>query len=356
MILDPQVDLYKVAQEFSLGEDFTFGNNVVLTGKSGVQHKFDLILTSRDDERTRIAVLNGVSEDLVSDIMEFNAITRDCGLQLKAIYVERELTSVESKMTRVCNIAVVMNERKRIRNTLFGVEDFDSRFGNLMRRGSVYMIYGAPGSGKTAAGTQFLVQGARRGEKGLMILANAKGRDYINSAESFSFDFRSYYKEGAIEVLELADRTLKMKRDITNDFRSMSNYIRILTDQIKIMVTEFGVSRLVIDPITSLIVDNNDFLNQFFKTLSIPDTYTVVTSGLGKNGFGSFGTEGYYVSGMLKLEREEESSDVRKGTVIKMTGGTYDPMPFKFRISSAGLVKYDESDTKSYPLFNHVVA
>jgi len=68
------VDIARIAEEFELDNEFTWGSNVKLTGKSGAVHKFDLVVTSKKDENVKVAVLHGISDDLVSDIMKFNAI------------------------------------------------------------------------------------------------------------------------------------------------------------------------------------------------------------------------------------------------------------------------------------------
>ncbi|MEM0135856.1 MAG: ATPase domain-containing protein, partial [Thermoplasmatales archaeon] len=266
MIPETQLDIYKVAQEFSMGDDFTYGVNVKLRGRSGIEHKFDLVLTSKEDERNKIAVLQEISDDLISDIMEFNAISRDCGIQLKAISTDRELTKSELNLARVCNISVVRKDYERTGNSIFGIKKFDEDVGRLITKGSVYMISGGPGTGKTAICSQFLAEGAKRGEKGMIILTDRQGRDYISQVETFSYGFKSYYKSGVIEVLEISDRIMRLKANISNGYLSMMSYVRTLTDQLKTLVAEYDVTRLVIDPITPLIIGDSDFLNIFFRT------------------------------------------------------------------------------------------
>ncbi len=356
MISGEQAEVYKVAQEFSLGDDFTYGINVTLKGKSGMDHRFNLVLTSREDERNRIAVLQDISEDLISDLMEFNAIARDCGIQLKAVSVERDLTKSELNLARVCNIAIIRKDFEKDVHDIFGIKKLDENIGGLMKKGNIYMLSGAPGSGKTALCTQFLVEGAKKGERGMIILTDMQGRDFISHVESFSYGFRDYYKRGGIEVLEISNRILKLKGSVSSDYSSVKNYIGTLTSQLKTLVAEYNISRLVIDPITPLIVADNDFLNQFFKALSVPQTYTLVTSGIGKSDESVYGMEQFFVSGLIKLGSDEPTSDIRKASVVKMSGGVYNETPFFYKITNRGIVWYEEDDYgKAGSLFNQVV-
>lgn len=356
MISGAQMEVYKVAQEFSLGDDFTYGAGVTLKGRSGIEHKFDLLLTSKEDEHNRIAVLQDISEDLISDIMEFNAISRDCGIQLKAISTDRELNRSELNLARVCNISIVRKDYEKTTSSIFGIKKFDEDVGRLIKKGSVYMISGAPGTGKTAICSQFLVDGAKKGERGMIILTDRKGRDFISQVETFSYGFKSYYKNGAIEVLEISDRIMKLKANVSKEYPSMIGYVRTLTNQIKTLVAEYEVTRLVVDPITPLILGDSDFLNLFFRALSVPQIYLMVTSGIGKSDVSVFGIEQFFVSGLIKLEDEGEESEVKKASVVKMNGGGYNANPFLFRITSKGIVPYEEDDSKNAgPLFNQVI-
>lgn len=356
MMSESQMDVYKVAQEFSLGDDFTYGINVKLRGRSGIEHKFDLVLTSKEDERNKIAVLQGISDDLITDIMEFNAIARDCGIQLKAIATDRELNKSEMNLAKVCNIAVVKKNYETQTNSILGVKKFDDDVGRLLKKGNVYMISGGPGTGKTAICSQFLAEGAKRGEKGMIILTDRQGRNFISQIESFSYGFRNYYTNGVIEILEISDRIMKLKANVSNEYQSMNSYIKTLTNQLKTLVAEFDVTRLVIDPVTPLIIPDNDFLNLFFRSISIPQTYTVVTSGIGKSDFSAFGLEHSFVSGLIKLEDDASDSEVKKASVIKMSGGVCSVSPFLFKITTKGIIPYEEDDsTRSGQLFNQVI-
>lgn len=80
----------KVAKSFSI-RDFFLQNGAIIKGKSGSEHVFDLVVISKEKEDTRIAFLNKVSDDMIKDIILFNALANDCDIKLKVISVNRDL-------------------------------------------------------------------------------------------------------------------------------------------------------------------------------------------------------------------------------------------------------------------------
>ncbi len=350
------INVDRVAEQFELDKEFTWGSNVKLTGKSGAVHKFDLVVTSKKDENVKVAVLHGISDDLVSDIMKFNAISSDCGISLKALVIDKDLDDTEINLTHMYNI-VTIDQRQGIRtkSDIFGVKEFDESLGGAMRKGNVYMVSGKTGVGKTTTATQFLVQGARMGERGAIILTDTRGAEYIANAKTFSFGFEEYYKEGTIEVIELSDKIRELKEDVLESLKTRSRYIDKLTGEINRIVVESNITRLVIDPLTPMIVENDDFVNQFIMALAVPHTYMLVTSPVMKSDVSMFGIEEYFVSGIIKLEMEDASSGIRKASIVKMRGGSFSPYPFFFKITTKGIVSSQtEKDSRAGSFFKKV--
>ena len=352
------IDIARIAEEFELDNEFTWGSNVKLTGKSGAVHKFDLVVTSKKDENVKVAVLRGISEDLVSDIMKFNAIASDCGISLKALVIDKDLDDTEINLTHMYNI-ITIDQRQEIKSKsdVFGVKELDESLGGAMKKGNVYMISGKTGVGKTTTATQFLVQGARMGEKGAIILTDTRGAEYIANAKTFTFGFEEYYREGTIEVIELSDRIRELKEDVLESLKNRTRYINKLTGEINRIVIESNITRLVIDPLTPMIVENDDFVNQFIMSLAIPHTYVLVTSPVMKSDVSMYGIEEYFVSGVIKLEMEDPPAGIRKASIVKMRGGSYSPYPFYFKITTKGLVSsQSEKDLKGPSIFKRIEA
>jgi circadian clock protein KaiC len=70
-----------------------------------------------------------------------------------------------------------------------GVAGLDDILAGGLRRGRVYLIEGSPGTGKTTIATQFLLEGAARGESGLYITLSETETELRESARSHGWDF-----------------------------------------------------------------------------------------------------------------------------------------------------------------------
>lgn len=236
---------------------------------------------------------------------------------------------------------------------MFGIGEFDNAIQGAMRNGNVYMVSGKTGTGKTTLCTQFLAEGVRHGERVAIILTNAAATEYIANSKTFSFGFGEYYKNGAIEVIEMSNAFGNLKDGIIGSatYKNTKKYITELSTQIKEIIAASDMRRVVIDPITPMLIDNDDFITQFFEALAIPHVYMLVTSEAIKSDISRFGYEEYHAAGVIKLENEnaeDGSSGAKKATIVKMRGSGYDPMPFRFEITGDGIVPYAESpETKS---------
>jgi circadian clock protein KaiC len=80
-----------------------------------------------------------------------------------------------------------------------GVAGLDDILAGGLRRGRLYLIEGSPGTGKTTVATQFLFEGAARGERGLYITLSETEAELRESALSHGWDFAE-----PNEIFELA--------------------------------------------------------------------------------------------------------------------------------------------------------
>jgi circadian clock protein KaiC len=83
-----------------------------------------------------------------------------------------------------------------------GVEGLDDILGGGLARNHLYLIEGDPGTGKTTIAMQFLMEGARRGQKGLYITLSESKSELLEIADSHGWSLDS------INLFELvADET-----------------------------------------------------------------------------------------------------------------------------------------------------
>lgn len=79
-----------------------------------------------------------------------------------------------------------------------GIEGLDDILSGGLSRGHVYLLEGAPGSGKTTAALQFLLEGAARGERGLYITLSESAAELREGAASHGWEL-----DDRIELFEL---------------------------------------------------------------------------------------------------------------------------------------------------------
>jgi circadian clock protein KaiC len=70
-----------------------------------------------------------------------------------------------------------------------GVAGLDDILAGGLRRGRVFLIEGSPGTGKTTIATQFLLEGAAQGERGLYITLSETEAELRETASSHGWDF-----------------------------------------------------------------------------------------------------------------------------------------------------------------------
>src|ERR1700748_1444092 len=84
-----------------------------------------------------------------------------------------------------------------MRNCKTGVAGLDEILAGGMSKGRVFLVEGAPGTGKTTIATQFLLAGAEAGERCLYITLSENEDELRAGAGSHGWDLRG------VEVFEL---------------------------------------------------------------------------------------------------------------------------------------------------------
>jgi circadian clock protein KaiC len=351
--------IQKVAIAFQVNPDlYEIKEGVEEEGISGNRHKIDFLMIPKE-KGSKIALMRLGDRDFSSEVMVFNSKTEDLNIPFKGILVERDLDERERKLLEIYNIKAV-DIRKQASystdgsgslqgNPIFGVEAIDNRIGNSIKKGNLYMVAGKTGVGKTTTCLHFLVNGAKKGEKGAIILTDTRPTEFISNSSSFSFGFEAYYKARMIEILEFSDQIREMKYEILSNRKEEKKFITKITTEIRKFVVGNNISRLVIDPITPALVGEDDFINIMMNALAIPGVITLVTSNVRATDVSFFGIEEYYCSGVIKLEFADATYGTRTMSTIKMRGGSYDPTPFNYRITNDGIVPAEEIPVSPSP-------
>jgi len=82
-----------------------------------------------------------------------------------------------------------------------GLPELDEMMRGGPLQGSVTLLAGALGTGKTLSCLHFIHEGARRGERGLIVGFRENARQLLDKARSFGLDLESAVKEGLVVII-----------------------------------------------------------------------------------------------------------------------------------------------------------
>jgi circadian clock protein KaiC len=128
-----------------------------------------------------------------------------------------------------------------------GVYGLDDILGGGLARNHLYLIEGDPGTGKTTIAMQFLMEGARLGQKGLYVTLSESRAELLEIAESHGWSL------DGIKVFELAPDENQLKPDAQYTvFNPAEVELGDTTSAVLAEVEELGPARVVLDSLSEL--------------------------------------------------------------------------------------------------------
>lgn len=82
-----------------------------------------------------------------------------------------------------------------------GIEELDSMLGGGLMPQSTTLVMGTPGAGKTILGLSYIMEGARQGERGLIVSFHETAEELSTTAEGIGLQFRQHVENGTVRVL-----------------------------------------------------------------------------------------------------------------------------------------------------------
>ncbi|MCC7450483.1 MAG: ATPase [Anaerolineae bacterium] len=119
-----------------------------------------------------------------------------------------------------------------------GVVGLDDMLHGGLLRGSATLVEGAPGTGKSTVGMQFIYHGATQAnEPGLILTFETFPRQYYRDAENFGWDFRALESDNKLRIIMSSP-------EVTHaDLKSVNGRIVGMADQI-------GAKRVLVDSLS----------------------------------------------------------------------------------------------------------
>ncbi len=124
-----------------------------------------------------------------------------------------------------------------------GVPAVDGMIGQGIFDGSVTLVVGVSGTGKTVLGVQFLVEGAKQGRRGLLVTLDEHPQQIMRNAEGLGLDLKKYVEDGTVQVYYESPQELELDVHFHNITRLMD---------------EHKVSRVLIDSLAAYRVNEAD--------------------------------------------------------------------------------------------------
>ncbi|MEO6390499.1 MAG: ATPase domain-containing protein [Pyrinomonadaceae bacterium] len=216
-----------------------------------------------------------------------------------------------------------------------GIAELDEMMGGGIPEGDSLLVSGSSGTGKSLLGTQFIVEGLRRGEPGIVAMFEERPEEYTARAASFGLDLRTPQETGKLKLLYI--RPLDLSVDET-------------VGEIIDAVREMGAKRLVIDSLAGFEMAlapgfRADFRESLYRMIAALTRVgvTILSTVEVQEVFTGFALSSYAISflsdDILRLRYVSINGQLRKMmVVIKMRRSRHSMNMREYSIDSTGLV------------------
>jgi circadian clock protein KaiC len=243
--------------------------------------------------------------------------------------------------SRTLGLGVGGQQRKipSTRRLSMGIPELDKMLGGGIPEGDSVLVAGSSGTGKSVLATQFIAEGIRRGDPGIVVVFEERPQEYAVRAGNFGLDLETPQHDKKLEILYL--RPLDLSVDET---------MREILDAVQ----KIGAKRLVIDSLAGFEMA----LAPSFRTEFRESLYRMITAltGIGvtilstvemDESFTEFPFSTYSISfltdDIIRLRYVSIDGELRKiMVIIKMRGGNHSSDIREYKITAKGVVISDD--------------
>lgn len=232
------------------------------------------------------------------------------------------------------------------RQSVIGSGPLDALFGGGVFDGSVTMVVGVSGSGKTVLGMQLLLEGAANQRRGLMVSLDEHPAQVIRNAETLGLNLREHLDSGAIQFFYDCPREIEL--DV--------HFARITRT-----IEEHQIERLIIDGMTSYTsaLEDQQPYREFFHALVTYSKDRLMTTFLSYENPELFGVKQFMpdfpvssiVDNIVLLNFVELGNTLHRAiTVAKARGSANQFVTREFTIGPGGITLVPEDAAVALPV------
>jgi len=278
----------------------------------------------------------------LSQVVERNSVVRKLQIMkmrgqssVPGLHTFRIMGEGLQSFSRTLGLAGERRVSKRPHRLSMGIPVLDEMMGGGIPEGDSLLIAGPSGTGKSVLATQFIAEGLRRGEPGVIAIFEERPEGYTRRAESLGLKLDHGHRHGKLETLYL--RPLDLSVDET-------------MQEILDAIERVGAKRLVIDSLVGFEmalapgfrIDFRESLYRMIASLTGLGV-TILSTVEVEDSFTSLQFSHYAISfltdDIIRMRYAEIDGQLRKMiVVIKMRGGNHSKDIREYVVGDKGMV------------------
>ncbi|MCU1431794.1 MAG: circadian clock protein KaiC, partial [Actinotalea sp.] len=212
-----------------------------------------------------------------------------------------------------------------------GNTGLDTMLDGGLYEGSITLVAGPAGAGKTLTATAFLAAAVDAGERALLLAYEESGDEVVRNASGWGKDFRTYQERGLLRMSTLSP-----------DAGSLDEHLVEIQD----LVRAFRPARVAVDSISALErlgtgESYREFatrLTDFLKQEGISSIITLSSAGLPNDAAPAESHIAALTDAVILLRLAESGGELRRTvTVLKLRGSAHDQRIRSFTIAGDGM-------------------
>jgi circadian clock protein KaiC len=232
------------------------------------------------------------------------------------------------------------------RQSVIGSGPLDELFGGGVLDGSVTMVVGVSGSGKTVLGTQLLLEGAKNNKPGLMVSLDEHPEQVIRDAEALGLRLREHLDSGIIQFFYDCPRELELDVHFARITRSIEKHHiqRLIIDGMSSYTAALGDEQLYRSFLHALVSYSKQRLMTTFLSYENPELFGVTQV------MPDFPVSSI-VDNIVLLNFVELGNTIHRAvTVTKARGSAHQFVTREFTIGPGGISLVPLEEAKALPI------